>query len=254
MGGELYLDDDYDSGIEGFPGTRFVVDLKKPPIDHPAGHGESQSELNLTMEEPSPKHILTKAFGSEGNGTATTEPQGEDGSDNEVLSVTKLPTDVIATPPPSPATSAAGSAIQSPQSQPLVLPEGLSVLFVDDDPILRKLFCRTIRKVAPEWTFREAANGETALRLVETEEFSLIFMDMYMASVEKQLLGTETVVELRARGVQSRICGLSANDLEVEFLKAGADAFLLKPFPCKAEELKIELLRILYGGARPIER
>ena len=29
----------------------------------------------------------------------------------------------------------------------------------------------------PDWHIREAANGETALRLVETEEFDLIFMD-----------------------------------------------------------------------------
>ena len=92
------------------------------------------------------------------------------------------------------------------------LPECLSVLFTDDDPVLRKLFSRRMRTVAPKWKIREAANGETALRLVETEHFDLIFMDMYMASVEKQLLGTETVKALRQQGVDCRICGLSAND------------------------------------------
>lgn len=121
-----------------------------------------------------------------------------------------------------------------------------SVLFVDDDPILRKLFSRTVRTVAPEWTIREAANGETALQLVETENFDLIFMDMYMASVEKQLLGTETVVALRNNGVKCRICGLSANDKEMEFLRAGADVFTYKPFPCEARALTQELYRILY--------
>jgi response regulator RpfG family c-di-GMP phosphodiesterase len=58
------------------------------------------------------------------------------------------------------------------------LPSKLRVLFCDDDPILRKLFKRTAKTVAPEWTFREASNGETALKLVETEEFDLIFIDM----------------------------------------------------------------------------
>jgi len=60
------------------------------------------------------------------------------------------------------------------------LPEKLSVLFVDDDPILRKLFARTIKTVAPNWEIREAANGETAVRLttVEGMHFDLIFMDM----------------------------------------------------------------------------
>jgi DNA-binding response OmpR family regulator len=69
---------------------------------------------------------------------------------------------------------------------------------------------------------------------------------MYMASVEKQMLGTETVEALRRKGVRCRICGLSANEKEADFLKAGADAFTYKPFPCEANALKMELLRILY--------
>lgn len=66
-----------------------------------------------------------------------------------------------------------------------------------------------------------------------------------MASVEKQLLGTETVRSLRAKGISCIICGLSANDKEEEFLLAGANAFMLKPFPCQKDALKRELLRVL---------
>ena len=128
------------------------------------------------------------------------------------------------------------------------LPADLSVLFVDDDPILRKLFGRVIMRVAPTWTIRQASNGETALQLTDTETFDLIFMDMYMASVEKQLLGTETVAALRGKGVTSRICGLSANDKESEFLEVGANAFLFKPFPCTDKVLTRELLRILHSN------
>jgi CheY-like chemotaxis protein len=136
--------------------------------------------------------------------------------------------------------------LEDDESCALHLPENLSVLFVDDDPILRKLFSRTVRTVAPGWIIREASNGETALRLVNEDTFDLIFMDMYMASVEKQLLGTETVRELRAQGVTCRICGLSANDKETEFLEAGANAFTFKPFPCEARALTQELIRVLY--------
>jgi CheY-like chemotaxis protein len=107
------------------------------------------------------------------------------------------------------------------------LPENLSVLFVDDDAILRKLFLRTVRRVAPKWDIREASNGETALRLVDSHSFDQIFMDMYMASVQKQLLGTEAVKALRAKGVTCRICGLSANDKAKEFLDAGPTHSLL---------------------------
>ena len=58
-----------------------------------------------------------------------------------------------------------------------------------------------------------------------------------MASVDQALLGTETVRAMRSRGVNSRVCGLSANDIEANFLSAGADMFLIKPFPCKQDEL-----------------
>ena len=67
-----------------------------------------------------------------------------------------------------------------------------------------------------------------------------------MASAEKQLLGTETVAALRSRGVDCRICGLSANDKETEFLEAGANAFTFKPFPCDKSALSKELHRVLY--------
>ena len=66
--------------------------------------------------------------------------------------------------------------------------------------------------------------------------------------MEKSLLGTETIAKLRSMGVKTRICGLSANDKEYEFLQAGADSFTIKPFPCEKEALKNELCRILYDN------
>jgi signal transduction histidine kinase/CheY-like chemotaxis protein len=122
--------------------------------------------------------------------------------------------------------------------EPVELPENLSVLFVDDDRILRKLFSRSVAKAAPTWKIQEAANGETALRLVDSEPYDLIFMDQYMASTEKQMLGTDTIRALRAKGFSNRICGLSANDLEQSFISAGADCFILKPIPCDKNTLK----------------
>lgn len=175
MDGDIRLDQDYDSGVPGNPGTRFVVNLKQPPID--------------------PKDIDKYPIED--------ETHGQDTGETGLLS-------------------------EDGDSIPHDIPESLSVLFVDDDPILRKLFSRTIRTVAPTWNIREASNGETALHLVESESFDLIFMDMYMASTEKQLLGSEAVRELRKKGVNCRICGLSANDKEFEFLQAGADAFCFK--------------------------
>lgn len=125
------------------------------------------------------------------------------------------------------------------------LPEELRALFVDDDVVLRKLFMRSLKRIRPKWTVMEAASGESALKLVETEKFDVVFLDQYMTSVEKQLLGTETARKMRLAGIESLICGLSANDMEEAFITAGADAFMMKPFPCKPVPLTKELSRIL---------
>ena len=130
------------------------------------------------------------------------------------------------------------------------LPESLSVLFVDDDFILRKLFARTIKRAAPTWNVQEASNGETALTLAETNSYDIIFIDQYMASVEKQLLGTETTSALRQKGVSCIICGLSANDMKDQFIERGADCFVLKPFPCEVEKLQRELWHVLQSRKR----
>jgi len=199
MGGEISLDNEYDSGVPNCPGAKFVVDLRSAPLDTSVNFGDENFEDDSGG-----------GGGGAPEGTTLQTQETEVGGDNE-------------------------------------LPKTLSVLFVDDDRVLRKLFARTIKTVAPEWTIQEAANGETAILLAEEEEFDLIFCDMYMASVEKQLLGTETVAELRSKGVKSRICGLSANDKELEFLEAGCDAFLFKPIPCQAKILRGILHNILYG-------
>jgi CheY-like chemotaxis protein len=205
LDGELLLDETYTSGIEGCPGSRFVIQLSSTPLDLDSA-ALDQYESNLCTEDASSLPAST--------------------SDNEKKSLLLEKNDV---------------------EPPAELPESLSVLVVDDDLVLRKLLSRSLQRIAPTWLIQEAANGETALRMTDTAAFDLIFMDQYMASIEKQLLGTEATRELRARGVQSRICGLSANDLEETFRNAGADTFLIKPFPCEKEALKREMFRILYA-------
>jgi CheY-like chemotaxis protein len=108
--------------------------------------------------------------------------------------------------------------------------------------MLRKMFSRVLHTAAPTWKIREASNGETALTIAREEKFDLIFIDQYMAAVEKQWLGTETVAAMRAAGIDCIICGLSANDVEDQFLEAGANAFMYKPFPCRKDALTDELL------------
>jgi CheY-like chemotaxis protein len=125
------------------------------------------------------------------------------------------------------------------------LPEELTVLFVDDDAVLRKLFSRSVARVKPKWHIDQASYGEEALELVGARAYDIIFIDQYMASDEKMLLGTETVVVLRnEKHVASLICGLSANDMKEQFIAAGANTFMTKPFPCEKNSLERELTRV----------
>jgi CheY-like chemotaxis protein len=132
------------------------------------------------------------------------------------------------------------------------LPESLNVLFVDDEAILRKLFIRSVKRISPDWNISEAGNVDAALRMVQENDFDMIFLDQYMPSTGRPILGTEAVREMRAIGVSCTICGLSANDQAAEFMKAGADGFIMKPFPCNKRRLKKEMLRLLLHGRRVI--
>jgi len=211
MGGRIYLDESYCSDVEGCPGARFVVFIKAPRLDIESmdldQYKDKAEILPIQHEE---ERIAAKK-----NILRQETSQTLNGSESQ-------------------------------NSIKMTLPEELSVLVVDDDMILRKLLSRSIKRVAPAWNIEEAANGETALEMATSTTYHLIFMDQYMASVEKQLLGTETVAALRAKGVQSRICGLSANDLGDVFRKAGADYFILKPFRCEKKALEEDLLHVLY--------
>ncbi len=190
--GEIYLDENYHSGVPGSPGARFVIKLNVPP----AFEGSSDPTLN------SSEGILSLQ---------------EDASECGEVS----------------------------------LPEAVSVLFVDDDRILRRMFARSVRKVAPSWKVSDSECGEDAIaRIVGGgQKYDLIFMDQYMTNgAEEKMLGTKAVTELRAHGVETLICGLSANALETEFLQSGADAFQIKPFNTSEEGMKKELLQILQSG------
>lgn len=204
--GNLWLDNSFTSEVKGAKGARFVVDLQVP---------------NMSVDECEGL-ILDRADSISTNVSRIDATGGVDTFNTSRRSVEDIT-----------------------EEEHLELPTTLSVLFVDDDMVLRKLFSRSVKKVINTWEIQEAADGETALQMARQQEFDVIFMDQYMASVEKTMLGTETVQAMRNVGIKGRICGLSANDVEDGFMKSGADFFLQKPFPCKPDELKTALVRIV---------
>lgn len=208
MDGDLWLDETYHSGISGCPGSCFVVDLKRPPLP--------EADKGLPYQVP----IHVQLGHDESNG-ASNQSQA-------------YPVHLISE--------------QDLEAQPVVLPKSLSVLFTDDDTMIRRMFTRSLLRVAPEWQCDLASNGETAVCMAAEKEYDIIFLDQYMASIQKQMLGTETARALRSQGCNSIICGLSANDVEDQFIDNGADFFMLKPFHCKKDEMEVDLIRLYMAG------
>lgn len=242
MNGDLYLDETYDSGIQGCPGACFVVDMKCKAleINMEASHAPLKMRQNSALRDKVEdlSTTLSSVATSESAGFANGFPlrsslseQPPEGARNTQLSI--------------------GSEQQKrANALSTELPDGIMVLFVDDDAMLRKLFMRAVKKAAPTtWTIKDASSGETALEVCEKEKFDLIFMDQYMAIADNQLLGTETIQALRAKGVECTICGLSANDLRDAFINSGADDFVLKPMPCKIVDLQRLLRRMLVASS-----
>lgn len=219
LDGSLGLDESFHSGIEGCPGTRFVVKL---------------NDVSVLLEERKDT-VGTKTFLSP---QPPTLPCGAPtvSSKDDLNSSVGAKENILRSTVPELATLEDRTMFEPA--------ENLKVLVVDDDTILRRLITRTLQQVAPTWSIMQAANGETALRMTDDRDFDLIFVDQFMASVERSLLGTETTRALRARGVTARICGLSANNVEDAFHEAGANAFLQKPIPCKKDQILEELRRI----------
>ena len=236
MGASLSLDDDFDSGIPGCKGTRFVLQLNQPPLEDLESDmtsGGDSADINQRRVQRS-----SSSNGVAAMPAALTIHPSRDNQNNPHK-------EDHGRPPYEPMTS-----FSSENGGSELLPKELNILFVDDDSILRKMFSRTIKLVAPEgWAIREASSGETAIRLLveDGERFDIVFVDHYMAGHNKQLLGTETIRSLRANGITCIICGLSANDKEDEFREAGADAFMFKPFPCEKKALRRALWQVLHS-------
>ena len=213
MDGTISIDDSYNSGVPGMPGAKFDVRLKCDSI---------------IMEVDALSDSTSRSENSSSTNTSSV-----------LLSSCRTATSSSALP---------HLTTQHDSSSDQHLPSHMTVLFVDDDMVLRKLFARALRRICPDWSIHEAASGEAALAMVDgegTAAFDLIFLDQYMASVDKQLLGTETARLLRSKGVTSIICGLSANDMYDSFKAAGADNFMTKPFPCDPTALRLAMSKLV---------
>jgi DNA-binding response OmpR family regulator len=98
------------------------------------------------------------------------------------------------------------------------------VLIVDDEEHVKSLLSEFFSFNGYDVIL--ANNGREALEILKNEHCSLLITDLKMPGIN----GVELVVKIRNLDISLPIIGISSENKESEFLKAGANYFLLKPF------------------------
>ena len=125
------------------------------------------------------------------------------------------------------------------------MPQTLSVLVVDDDPVVHLIATEILGPGGHR--VRHAEDGVQAIRRMSEAPAEVVLLDMLMPNKE----GMETLVEIRARWPQARVVVISgggridAHELLEWARIAGADATLIKPLD------PARLLEALTGAAAP---
>lgn len=103
----------------------------------------------------------------------------------------------------------------------------IRVLLVDDEPAIRRVLRDTLTELG--FSTQEVSRGEDALRLVQTQTFDAVLLDINMPG----LGGMKTLVRLRALAPRLPVLMLTVRDCEevkIEALECGADDYITKPF------------------------
>jgi len=124
------------------------------------------------------------------------------------------------------------TARESEAEDKSLIEDAVSILIIDDIKMNRTMLKRRIQKgIAPNCIISEAATGEQALLMCETDSYDVIIVDQYMEEAGGVMRGTDAIAAMRRSEIDSFIIGCSGNDLEAQFLSAGADLVWQKPMP-----------------------
>jgi diguanylate cyclase (GGDEF)-like protein len=106
--------------------------------------------------------------------------------------------------------------------------ENTTVLYVEDDRIIRDLVTRVLRQKFPELTLLTAENGQAGLELYSAARPELVLTDLRMPVLD----GIQMAKEIRKLNPEARIIVLSANSDTRRILEAidiGVNHYVLKP-------------------------
>ncbi len=119
-------------------------------------------------------------------------------------------------------------AAEAPAGFFYVLSEAVRILFVDDDPIMREF--ALVQLETDEARVAVAADGAEALKMLATEPFDIVLMDLEMPVMD----GFEALRRLRADPATARLPVIMVTGREDvvaidRAYQAGATSFLVKP-------------------------
>lgn len=99
-----------------------------------------------------------------------------------------------------------------------------AVLVIEDVSVIREALCSILESEGFEVSGCD--DGTSALAAASEKDFHIIITDYRMPKMN----GVDATKHLRMRFPLSIIIGISSDDKGEDFLLAGADAFLLKPY------------------------
>jgi len=101
---------------------------------------------------------------------------------------------------------------------------GKTVLVIEDTLLVRECLCHALKSYG--FAVHGCEDGASALDAAAENDFHVIITDYRMPNMN----GVDATKHLRIRFPASIIIGVSSDDKREDFLAAGADAFLLKPY------------------------
>lgn len=133
--------------------------------------------------------------------------------------------------------------------------ENLSILVVDDDPVIRRLLEQRLRKQSYDVSIAE--NGQQAETLLQDRPFDVVLTDLMMPGGIGGIEVLEITKELYPETQVVLITAHSSIDSAVEAMKKGATDYLEKPI--NFDELflrldKIANLKTILRSAKDIEQ
>jgi DNA-binding NarL/FixJ family response regulator len=130
----------------------------------------------------------------------------------------------------------------------MVVTKQITILTVDDHPILREGIAAIIHGEKDMAVVGEAANGRTAIETFQSKRPDVVLMDLQMPDLN----GIDAIVTIRQQHPQARIIVLTTYEgdaLARRALKAGAAGYILKDM-IRTELL--EAIRTVHMGKRYI--